>query len=134
MMRLSRRDLQAISDRVLKAYRRLPEAAADPARIDPDLLLTALLKLTIDYRRLSEDGRTLGFTSFDEVGIEVFDGPEDMYFLDGKTVLIEDALNADRDRVGRRNFTVMHEGSHHILNMLFPGEYKSGANARRILR
>lgn len=132
---LSYSDLDAIADRVFRAYTKLPEvqAAGQLLYVDPELLLKALLGLTIDYRHLSTDRTTLGLTAYDEVGVEVYDSSEDLYFLDGKTVLIETDLLAE-NQTGRRNFTIVHEGCHHILKMLFPKDYAGSANARQVLR
>ena len=132
---LSYNDLDAIADRVFRAYKKLPEVqvAGQVLYVDPHLLLKALLGLTIEFRHLSQDGTTLGITSYDEVGVEICDENEDLFFFDGRTVLIEKDLLAD-DQTGRRNFTIVHEGSHHILKMLFPKDYAGGANARRVLR
>ena len=59
--------------------------------------------------------------------------PDVFFFFDGKTVLIEKNLLPE-NQTGRRNFTIMHEGCHHVLRMLYPRDYAAGANARRILR
>ena len=48
---------------------------------------------------------------------------EAFFFLDGKTVLVEKDLNFDSKLKGRKNFTLMHEGSHQIFKMLFPNDY-----------
>ena len=134
MRYLSKWDLEQLARRVSSAYQKLPDAKANPRRINPDILLEQLLKLEIDYRHLSRDRTTLGLTAYDDVGVEVYDGgAEEMYFLDGKTVLIEQDLRDALDKVGRLNFTKVHEGCHHILNMVFPGEYSGGTNARRAL-
>ena len=132
---LSYNDLDAIAVRVFRAYSKLPEVqvAGPVLYVDPNLLLKTLLGLTIEYRHLSPDGTTLGITAYDEVGVEICDENEDLFFFDGKTVLIEKDLQAD-DQTGRRNFTIVHEGCHHVLKMLFPRDYSGGANARRILR
>ena len=101
---LSYNDLDAIADRVFRAYKKLPEvqAAGQVLYVDPELLL-------------------------------IFDEIEDLFYFDGKTVLIEKDLLAD-DQMGRRNFTIVHEGCHHVLKMLFPKDYSRGPNARRVLR
>ena len=127
-------DLDAIAGRVFRAYSRLPkvQAAGQLLYVDPALLLKSLLGLTIEFRHLSVDGTTLGITAYDEIGVEICD-EEDLFFFDGKTVLIEKDLQAD-DQAGRRNFTIVHEGCHHVLKMLFPNDYAGGANARRVLR
>ena len=132
---LSYNDLDTIAARVFRAYSKLPEvkAADQVLYVDPNLLLKSLLGLTIEYRHLSQDGTTLGITAYDEVGVEIVDEDEDLFFFDGKTVLIEKDLQTE-DQTGRRNFTIVHEGCHHILKMLFPKDYGSGANARRVLR
>ena len=64
-------------------------------------------------------------TSFTEMGVQVFedDDNEAFFFLDGKTVLVEKDLNFDSKLKGRKNFTLMHEGSHQIFKMLFPHDY-----------
>ena len=71
------------------------------------------------------DGSILGMTSFTEMGVQVFedDDNEAFFFLDGKTVLVEKDLNYDSKLKGRKNFTLMHEGSHQIFKMLFPNDY-----------
>lgn len=134
MLCLSRNNLEAIGKRVLRDYWRLPEAIEEPNRVIPELLLTRLLGLKIDYRHLSGDGCTLGMTTFSYLGMELYDSaPGELYRFDGKTVLIEkDLLQAESE--GRRNFTLIHEGSHHILNSLFPGEYAGGISERQVLK
>ena len=131
---LSYRDLDEIASRVFRAYKRLPEAqsAGCVLRVDPALLLRGVLGLSIEYRRLSRTGLILGLTSYHETGLELPDETEDLFILDGKTVLIEKALLAE-DKQGRRNFTIAHEGCHHVLKMLFPKDYGCGLDARRVL-
>ena len=121
---LSYNDLDAIAARVFRAYSKLPEvqAAGQVLYVDPNLLLKSLLGLTIEYRHLSQDRTTLGITAYDEVGVEICGEDEDLFFFDGKTVLIESDLQAE-DQTGRRNFTIVHEGCHHVLKMLFPKDY-----------
>ena len=132
---LSDNDLEAIAARVVRAYRNLPEVreAGQVLYVDAGLLLKNLLGLSIENRHLSEDGSTLGVTAFDEVGVEIFDGDEDLFFFVGKTVLIESDLMTE-EQTGRRNFTLVHEGCHHILKMLYPQDYAAGVNARRVIR
>lgn len=138
MAYLSRSDLEAIGARVAEAYQQLPSAAEAPfERVNIDRLISSLLGLRIDYRHLSLDGRALGLTSFCEIGIEVFpkdpaQGEESYYMLDGNTILIEEDLAAEGANVGRRNYTVSHEGCHHILKMLFPEDYCAEINSRKI--
>ena len=126
MKRLSYKDLEAISKRVLTAYRKLPDIQGDHFyKVDPELLVSKVLGLTIGYEHLSLDGETLGTTSFTEIDVEVYDASDQPFFfpLDGKTVLVEKDLRSDITKQGRCHFSLMHEGSHHILKMLFPDEY-----------
>ena len=94
-------------------------------RVEPELLIEKVLHLNIDYQYLSNDGSILGLTSFNEVGIEIYDydDSESIYFLDGKTVLVDKRLKEDITMKGRCNFTAAHEASHQIFKMLFPKEY-----------
>ena len=123
---LSRFDIEAIADKYVQAYMALPDVRNTQIyRIDPELLLEKVLGLNVEYQHLSYDGSILGMTSFTEMGVQVFedDDNEAFFFLDGKTVLVEKDLNFDSKLKGRKNFTLMHEGSHQIFKMLFPNDY-----------
>lgn len=117
---LSRNDLEDIGDRIIKEYKRLPKIAGQPfERVDIDYLVEMMLGLHIDYRCLSLDGERIGLTSSCEIGVEVFPSDpmcteEIYYMLDGKTILIDESLIRAGANVGRRNYTVSHEGCHHI--------------------
>ena len=82
MKYLSRNDLELIGNRVITAYRKLPEVAAAPfTRVDIDYLVETLLGLRVDYQHLSRNRTYLGATSYEEIGIEVFpdDVEDDVY-------------------------------------------------------
>ena len=129
MRYLSRSDLEAIGTRVISAYKRLPQVSGHHLeRVNIDYLLKALLGLRVDYRHLSLTRDKLGLTSMSSIGIEIItDGEaaetEAYYMLDGKTILVEKDLIREGANIGRRNYTVSHEGCHHILKMLFPKDY-----------
>ena len=108
---LSYAQLDTIAGRVVRAYRKLPDVQAVRVvhSVDPQLLLTKLLGLSVAFRHISRDGETLGLTAYGEVGIEICDRDEEFFFFDGKTVLIEKNLLSE-NQTGRRNFTIMHEG------------------------
>lgn len=134
MKHLSRNDIEAISKRVIRAYRNLPEARDVPyLKVDPELLATKVLGLSIDYAHLSLDGKTLGLTTFEEMGVEVYDRTDApfMYILDGKTILVESTLKDDITLRGRCNFSIMHESGHQILKMLYPKEYGVSSSGTR---
>ena len=114
MKRLSRNDIEAIAEKYVKAYLELPEIkSAQEYRIEPEIMLEKVLGLNVEYMHLSYDGSILGMTSFGELGVQVFenDDEEAFFFLDGKTVLVESDLNYDNKSKGRKNFTLMHEGT-----------------------
>lgn len=126
MKRLSRRDLETIGNRVIRAYMKLPEVSGEPVyRIVPEILAENLLGLKINYQHLSDDGTILGMTSYEKIGVELpgTDEPSEVYILDGKTILIERDLIEDVENTGRRNFTITHEVSHQVLKMLYPMDY-----------
>lgn len=128
MKRLTRNYINGVADRVTKAYMNLPEIKGKEIFcIDPELLLTKVLGLKIEYAHLSLDGSILGLTSFGEVDIEIYDDANSEIFLclDGKTVAVEEQLHNDISKKGRCNFTIMHEAAHQVFKMLFPREYSS---------
>ncbi len=130
---LSIGDLEKIAGRVLRAYAALPQVRGEEiCRVDPELLAGALLGLKVKYRHLSRDRKLLGLTAYEEIGIALCGGDEKLTMLDGKTVLVERDL-LRKKQTGRRNFTLMHECGHHILKMLYPQDYGTGPDARRVL-
>ena len=78
---LSYAQLDTIAGRVVRAYRKLPEvqAARVVHSVDPQLLLTKLLGLSVAFRHISWDGETLGMTSYEELEIEIFDKEEEFF-------------------------------------------------------
>ena len=126
MKRLSRYGIEQIAARVIRAYKALPELARKAIQsVDPELLTIGLLQLTLEYLPLSPDGTVLGLTSYEPVGVAVYqkDRFSELYMLDGSTVLVDSNVKADPTRRGRLNFTIIHEASHHILKLLYPSEY-----------
>lgn len=123
MKYLSRKDIEAIGERVTKAYFRLPDLTGKTVyKITPDKLITDLLGFNLEYHHLSLDGSVLGLTSsYGAVTYKVFDyADEESYcYLDGKTIFIERDLNEDISQIGRCNFTKAHEAGHQILKILF---------------
>ena len=130
---LSRNDLERIANRVLREYWMLPEAQTTFQRVQPEVFVTCLLGLRIDYRHLSPDRNTQGTTSYGDLEVGVYDrADEEYYLLDGNTILIEEDLLVP-EMAGRRHFSIAHEGCHHVLNRTFPGSYSGGENVSRAL-
>lgn len=122
---LSRQDIESISRTILRKYLNLENNQGKVFdRIEPETLARQLYGIEFEFRYLSRQGAILGITSFDEVGIDVWDKnwePE-LFFLDRSTALIDIALQ-DEAQCGRRNFTMMHETAHLIFQILFPEDY-----------
>lgn len=132
---LSRRDIEGIARRVITAYKKLPTLRGQPVNmIQPELLVHDLLGLSTGYHVLSPDGRVLGLTACDTVGVRIYDDPEhsELYYLDGNTVLIDKGLIAPEANKGRYHFTLIHEACHQIYKMLFPREYLSDVSRRQV--
>ena len=126
MKRLSRDNIEIIANRVFKAYKALPDIKnSECYRIEPEKLILEVLGLNIGIEHLSLTGDTLGLTTFREMGVEVYDETDEpfIYFLDGKTILVEKSLKQDITKIGRYNFSLMHEAAHQIFKMLFPKDY-----------
>lgn len=126
MKHLSRDNIEVIANRVFKAYKALPDIKnSECYRIKPEKLILEVLGLNIGIEHLSLSGDTLGLTTFREMGVEVYDETDEpfIYFLDGKTILVEKSLKQDITKIGRYNFSLMHEAAHQIYKMLFPKDY-----------
>lgn len=134
-MYLSRNKIEKISQRIIAAYKKLPEVQAQPAeKVYPELLANSLLGLSVEYHMLSPNGTILGLTTCGEVGVPIFDNPEqpEHLFLDGKTLLIDSRLIAKGANKGRFHFTLAHEACHQIYRMLYPKEYESSIARRQV--
>lgn len=135
MPHLSVGEIENIARRVITAYKRLPVLAGQQVSVvQPELLIKDLLGLSVEYHVLSTNGRILGLTACGKVGVPIYDDPchPEYYFLDGRTLLVDSSLIAERANQGRYHFTLVHEGCHQIFRMLFPKEYTGYAARRQI--
>lgn len=118
MICFSRKDLERIAGKVIAAYMRsVPVREEDVYQVDPEYVAEGLFHLSVERFHLSRNGSILGMTAPVEFGVEVFDDHMEscFYFLDGKTILIEQDLISEHGPIGRYNYTVMHEVAHQIL-------------------
>ena len=135
MPHLSRKAIEAIAQRIIFAYKKLPALQGQQVDfVQPELLARDLLGLTVEHHTLSRDGRILGLTSCGEVDVLVFDDPKHPNYLhlDGKTLLIDQGLAKEGANRGRRHFTITHETCHQIFKMLYPKEYAVPARWNRV--
>lgn len=124
---LSRADIEQIASPITERYKH----ACVPKhhlcyRVDPTEL-ASLLGFRIEYLHLTKDGSILGqtaavplWTTIDDPKLGVI-----YYYLDGKTILIEEKLQTNSRLIGRKNFTIAHELAHQIINRSNPGMYDS---------
>ena len=134
-MYLSRYDIEAIANRVITAYKKLPALCGQQIkRIQPELLICDLLGLSMDYKMLSPHGNILGLTACSETDVPIYDNSDrsEYYHLDGRTVLIDKRLLSNQANIGRRHFTQIHEACHQIYKMLFPEQYMNNVASRQI--
>lgn len=122
---LSAKDIEGIAEQVFALYKQLPEIKDKTVyRMEPELLLNKLLGLDVKYFHMSLDASVLGLTSYKYIELFFDNGLDDNHCtLDGKTVLIEKDLLDNEKEEGRKNFTIMHEGAHHLLKIIFPNDY-----------
>ena len=130
---MSEEALETLAKLIYGAYAALPEA--DGIRVEPELLAEKLLGLKVVYRRLSRDGSILGITAPAAVGVPVLEeGGAGWFFLDGRTILLEERLRCPWASAGRRRFTLMHEISHRLLGgQRFPSEGQADYLAAALL-
>lgn len=132
---LTKGEIEAIAQRVVTAYFKLPMQEEQlPTAIDPEQLAKELLGLTVEYHHLSPEGNIHGLTVFGDVAVSIYDDPDhpEDCFLNGKTILIEKELQENSAMIGRCHFTIAHETSHQIYKMLYPKEYLGAARYRKI--
>lgn len=126
MKYLSKGDIEKIAERVISAYMNLPDIKDKRIYfINPEKLLTDLLKVKLEFHHLSLDGTVLGLTASSENYALLYDVSDTPFYryIDNDVVFVEIEMKNDISQLGRYNFTVSHEASHKILQMLFPEEY-----------
>ena len=122
---LSRADIEQIAIPIIEKYKQayVPEHHMY-YRVDPSEL-AAIFGFQIDYLHLTNDGSILGQTATVPLWTTIDDpkSGEIYYYLDGKTILIEEKLQSNPRLIGRKNFTIAHELAHQIINRFYPGMY-----------
>lgn len=96
-----------------------PAALHEPTPIDVDLFACGYLGLIQDFAWLSNDGRYLGMTVFNDTGRVIIYDPEsdaaDYMKAKAGTVIIDNGL-LDRNKEHRYRFTMGHECAHAIFH------------------
>lgn len=132
MAYLSWKDIERIGCDIIFEYKRkhVPEKRMCYT-VDP-MQLAEMLGYQVDFAYLSKKGNILGLTSIDEVCVSVLDSEMQvmMYYLDGRSILIDERLRNDPRIVGRLNFSIVHEVAHQILDRMFPENGSTGPRLR----
>lgn len=114
---LSKENIEIIGENFIRDF--CPEALSRPQAINIDDFVELYLGMTIDYQYLSNDGRYLGMTVFNDTDRVIIYDPEkniaDYLHADARTVLIDNSLLAE-NQGHRYRYTMGHEGAHDILH------------------
>ena len=125
MFYLSRNNIEQIAEHTIARYKTafVPEHHLC-YNIDPTELAN-LLGFRIVYVNITKDGSILGQTSCGCVWTPIVgpNGEDFLFYLDGKTILVEERLLQDPKSTGRKNFTIAHELAHQIINQEYQNMY-----------
>lgn len=113
---LSKRDIQAISEAILKDFK--PEALKTPTAISADEFIENYLQFNLRYEDITHNQSVLGMVTFSGGNMAVYDKDNhdiQNINLDKNTILIDNSLLGE-NCVGRYEFTGFHESGHCILH------------------
>ena len=125
MAYLSREDLDIFAERSLCDFLKAEYPKGHLCyRVDPTGL-AQFYGYSILYVTITRDGSVLGQTSIGEMWTPIIDsdGNDILFYMDGKTILIDSRLANDPRYYGRRNFTIAHELAHQFINRIYPEVY-----------
>ncbi len=125
MAYLSRDDLDTFAERILCDYIKSEYPNGHICyNIDPTKL-AQFYGYNILYVTITHDGSILGQTSTGKLWTSIVDtnGNDILFYLDGRTILIDERLAKDPKCYGRRNFTIAHELAHQFINRTYPEVY-----------
>ena len=125
---LSRKDIEFIGEAVIENYiRRNIDTISFP--IDIDHFARMHLGLAIEYRKLSDDGRLLGLTTYKDVHLKLpFRTGDKVISVQRDTILLDSSL-IPKSNLRRRRFTIAHECGHQILART--QEHRTGHSYRK---
>jgi Zn-dependent peptidase ImmA (M78 family) len=117
---LSKEGIDVLGEAFVRDFN--PEAMIEPLPLDVDRFVCDYLGLIQDFAYLSNDGRYLGMTIFNDTNRVIIYDPErneaDYMPAQAGTVIIDNTLlEASKER--RYRFTMGHEGGHDILHSEF---------------
>ena len=125
MAYLSRAELDHYAERILCDFVKAEYPNGHLCyHVDPTRL-AQFYGYNILYASITRDGSILGQTSTGTMWTSIIDpnGNDIFFFLDGRTILIDERLANDPKCYGRRNFTIAHELAHQFINRAYPEIY-----------
>lgn len=125
MAYLSRADLDNFAECILRDFVKAEYPKGHVCyNVDPSML-AQFYGYNILYVTITRDGSVLGQTSTGKMWTSIIDsgGNDILFYLDGKTILIDERLTNDPKCYGRRNFTIAHELAHQFINRAYPEVY-----------
>ena len=115
---LKKTEISEIAEQFIREYS--PVVLSKPQPVDVEAFLETYLGLTLDYQYLSNDGRFLGMTVFNDTNKVIVYIPEkncaDYISVKHGTVIIESSLLENDNQEHRYRFTVGHECGHWIFH------------------
>jgi len=108
--------LDEYAERVIRDA--MPENLNRAIPLDVDEFLEFYLKVLVEYKRLSLDGKVLGLTAFDDGLVKVIDESKNEWTalrVRAGTVIVDNSLLEEKQEP-RLRFTLMHEASHWLLH------------------
>lgn len=122
MTNLTERDIHCMAEEIIKQYKSYMQIDWDICRVDP-VKVAEMCGCKVMYVDFGEDSDILGFTSFNDMTINIVDvnQAELTIELTNKSIIINEALK--RGCEGRLNFTIAHETAHHIINSVCGADY-----------
>ncbi len=113
---LSKKEIDDYAEVLLHDFK--PELLRNPGPTPVENFIEIYLDLTVDYKKLSTDGNTLGMIAFNSGYVEVFDeeNNKEMIEVEAGTVFIDSDLIDDTYQQGRCRFTFAHEPGHWLFH------------------
>ena len=119
-MILSYKDINEIANKIIKQYE---NAIGKPVyNVNIVDLLRRLYGVEVEFYQLSRTQEVLGLASPTNLMIEVLHNGKPMYVEIGSQLVLVDTSLLEDNMLGRRNFTIAHEGSHQILFRMEPNK------------
>lgn len=119
---LSKEEINIIAERY--AFDFMPQILEQPQPFDIEGFIERYLEMQLDYQYLSNDGRYLGMTVFNDTNKVMVYIPEqsqaDYIHVDHGTIIIDNMLLADNQE-RRYRFTLGHESGHWIFHKEYFG-------------